>query len=91
MTYSENDLAQIEDLSSIFVKISDIAVILDIPPDVLREDIADRSSPAYKAYRKGKILSKVKLKRLEMEFASAGSPLALENTRESYAEMEDDE
>ena len=44
MTYSDNDLQQIEKFASIYLKISDMAVILDIPADVLREDIADRSS-----------------------------------------------
>jgi len=44
MTYSENDLQQIEKFASIYLKISDIAVILDIPADVLRSDIADRGT-----------------------------------------------
>ena len=44
MTYSDNDLQQIEKFASIYLKISDIAVILDIPADVLREDLADRTS-----------------------------------------------
>ena len=61
MTYSENELQQIEKFASIYLKISDMAVILDIPADVLREDIADRSSEVSKAYRRGKATSKVKL------------------------------
>lgn len=91
MTYSEEELKQIEDLSSIFMKISDIAVILDIPADVLREDISNRQNPAYKAYNRGKITAKVKLRRQEMEFAAVGSPLAMENTINALTEMEDDE
>ena len=61
MTYSEKELQQIEKFASIYLKISDIAVILDIPADVLREDIADRTSEVSKAYRRGKAGSKVKL------------------------------
>lgn len=61
MIYSENDLQQIEKFASIYLKISDIAVILDIPADVLREDIADRSTDVSKAYRRGKAASKVML------------------------------
>ncbi len=53
MTYSENELQQIEKYASIYLKISDMAVILDIPADVLREDIADRSTDVSKAYRRG--------------------------------------
>ena len=48
MTYSENELQQIEKFASIYLKISDMAVILDIPADVLRSDIADRSTDAAK-------------------------------------------
>ncbi len=62
MTYSENELQQIEKFASIYLKISDMAVILDIPADVLRSDIADRSTDVSKAYRRGKAASKVKWK-----------------------------
>ena len=79
MTYSDNDLQQIEKFASIYLKISDMAVILDIPADVLREDIADRSTDVSKAYRRGKAASKVKLHSQEMMLAQVGSPLAIEN------------
>ena len=55
--YSENDLQQIEKFASIYLKISDMAVILDIPADVLRSDIADRTTEVSKAYRRGKAAS----------------------------------
>ena len=44
MTYSQNDLQQIEKFASIYLKISDMAVILDIPADVLRSDIAGKGA-----------------------------------------------
>ena len=49
MNYSPNELQQIEKFASIYLKISDIAVILDIPAGVLCEDIADRTSEVSKA------------------------------------------
>ena len=36
MNYSNEELTQIEKFASIYLKISDMAVILDIPADVLR-------------------------------------------------------
>mgnify|MGYP002555485450 CR=1 FL=1 len=69
MTYSETELQQIEKYASIYLKISDIAVILDIPADVLRSDIADRGTDVSKAYRRGKAASKVKLHSQEMMLA----------------------
>ena len=91
MTYSENDLQQIEHYASIYLKISDMAVLLDVPADVLRSDIADRTTEVSKAYRRGKAGSKVKLHSQEMMLAQVGSPLALENAKQNLLDMEDDE
>ena len=66
MEYEKEILSQIEKFASIYLKISDIAVILDIPADVLRSDIADRSTDVSKSYRRGKAASKVKLHSQEM-------------------------
>ncbi len=50
-----------------------------------------QTSPAYKAYHRGKVLSKVQLRTQEMKLARIGSPLALDNTRKNLLDMEDDE
>ena len=91
MKYTNTELQQIEKFASIYLKISDIVVILDIPADVLSEDIADRTSDVYKAYRRGKAGSKVKLHSQEMMLAQVGSPLAIENAHRNLLDMEDDE
>ena len=91
MIYSETELTQIEKFASIYLKISDIADLLDIPADVLRSDIADRGTDVSKAYRRGKAAAKVKLHSQEMMLAQVGSPLALENARANLLDMEDDE
>lgn len=91
MEYEKEILSQIEKFASIYLKISDIAVLLDIPADILRDDIADRSSDVSKAYRRGKAASKVKLHSQEMMLAQVGSPLAIENAHRNLLDMEDDE
>lgn len=91
MNYSQDLLTQIENFASLYLPISDMAVILDIPAEILREDIADQSSDVSKAYRRGKIGSKVKLHKQEMTLAMIGSPQALANARENLLDMEDDE
>ena len=91
MEYSEELLTQIEQYASIYLKISDMAVILGISPDILRNDIADRTTPVSLAYHRGKAASRVKLLHQEMQLAYVGSPLALENTRNNLLDMEDDE
>ena len=40
MEYSEEQLEQVEKLASIYMKISDIALIIEVDEDELRSDIA---------------------------------------------------
>ena len=89
--YSEEVLAQIEQYASIYLKISDMAVILDIPAEKLRQDIANHKTEVAKRYLRGKATSKVKLHNQEMLLAYVGSPLALENAQRNLMDMEDDE
>ena len=91
MTYSETELQQIEQFASIYLKISDMAVILGIPAEILRSDIADHNTEVSLRYRRGKAASKVKLLHQEMMLAQVGSPLAIENTHRNLLDMEDDE
>ncbi|WP_337583602.1 hypothetical protein [Prevotellamassilia timonensis] len=83
--------SQIEQYASIYLKISDMAVILGISATQLREDIADNSTEVSRRYHRGKAASRVKLLHQEMQLAYVGSPLALENTRNNLLNMEDDE
>ena len=89
--YSEEILTQIEQYASIYLPISDMAVILDIPAEKLREDISNKKSEVSKRYFRGKATSKVKLHNQEMLLAYVGSPLALENAQRNLMDMEDDE
>lgn len=87
----QNKNTQIEQYVSIYLKISDMAVILGISATQLREDIADKSTEVSRRYRRGKAASRVKLLHQEMQLAYVGSPLTLENTRNNLLDMEDDE
>ncbi|MBR6263232.1 MAG: hypothetical protein IKR05_08455 [Prevotella sp.] len=91
MDYTEEMLEQIEKYASIYLPISDMAVILDIHPEMLRMDINNRSTEVSKRYHRGKAASKVKLHLQEMQLAYVGSPLALENAKKNLMDMEDDE
>lgn len=87
----QNKNTQIEQYVSIYLKISDMAVILGISATQLREDIADKSTEVSRRYHRGKAASRVELLHQEMQQAYVGSPLALENTRNNLLDMEDDE
>ena len=87
----QNKNTQIEQYVSIYLKISDMAVMLGISATQLREDIADKSTEVSRRYHRGKAASRVKLRHQEMQLAYVGSPLALENKRNNLLDMEDDE
>ncbi len=91
LEYTEEMLTQIEQLASIFLPISDMAVILDVHAEKLRMDINNRQTEASKRYFRGKAASKVKLHHQEMQLAYVGSPLALETAQKNLMAMEDDE
>lgn len=55
-----------------------MAVILGVPSETLRRDIADRTTAVSQRYHRGKAASRVKLLHQEMQLAYVGSPLALE-------------
>ena len=91
MTYSDLQLQQIEKMAALFLPISDIATILNVPADKLRFDISQTNSEVSKAYHKGKAALKLALRQQETMLAKVGSPLALENCRKNLLDMEDDE
>lgn len=91
MLFSNDLIERIEELASLYMTVSDIAVIIGVDNNVLREELANGDSPAAKAYLRGKIKSKQELRRQEIQLAKVGSPLALQNCRDALIEMEEDE
>lgn len=91
MNFSPEQLEQIEKYASIYLPITDIAMLMDIPADLLRDEIRNKSSEASHAYHKGKAASRVKLHHQEMLLAQVGSPAAIENAHRNLLDMEDDE
>lgn len=91
MTFTEQELEQIEQMASLYLSVTDIATILNVRPEELRREIRMTDSPAGNAYLKGKTMRKVQLRKQEIQLAQVGSPLALENARLALIDMEDDE
>lgn len=91
MTFTKEHLENIEKWASIYLPISDMAILMSIPADMLRDEIRNRNTDASIAYHKGKAASRVKLHHQEMLLAQVGSPLAIENAHRNLLDMEDDE
>ena len=91
MTFTEEQLQLVEKYASIYLPITDMAVLMDIRPDLLRDEIRNKNSEVSRAYHKGKAASRVKLHLQEMQMAQVGSPVGVENARHNLLDMEDDE
>ena len=91
MTLSKEQLENIQKYASIYLPVFDIALLIDVHADELRDEIRNRSTPASIAYHKGKVVSRVTLHNQEMQLAKVGSPAAIENARRNLMDMEDDE
>lgn len=91
MKFTQEQLEQINKWASIYLPISDMALMLDIPAEMLRDEIRNKHTEVSLAYYRGKAASRVKLHQQEMLLAQVGSPLAIENAHRNLLDMEDDE
>ena len=91
MNYTQEQLEQVEKFASIYLPISDIALLMDMPAEVLREEIRNKNTAVSRAYHRGKASSRVKLHHQEMLLAQVGSPAAIENAHRNLMDIEDDE
>ena len=77
MKYTPEQLKTIEELASLYIPPSEIAVALELPEEQLKTDIAISGSEARRAYLKGKLAQKIEVRRQMATLARVGSPLAL--------------
>ena len=91
MNFSKEQIENIEKWAAIFMPISDMAIMMNIPADMLRDEIRNRNTEVSLAYHRGKASSRLKLHHQEMLLAQVGSPLAIENAHRNLLDMEDDE
>ena len=91
MKFTQEQLEQINKWASIYLPISDMALMLDVPAEMLRDEIRNNHTEVSLAYHRGKAASRVKLHQQELLLAQVGSPLAIENAHRNLLDMEDDE
>ena len=89
--YSQQLIDKIAELASELTPPKEIAVILDIDVDLFKAQLADKHSPAHRAYFRAKAETARMLRRQELEFARVGSPLAVQMTGTFIHDMTADE
>lgn len=80
MDLNNEQLLQLEEFAAALMSINEIAILLDIPP-VARTQFkvlcnSDQESPLYDAFHKGRLTTKLELRRNIIKLAKAGSPAA---------------
>ena len=91
MELSDDILNRLRDYAANLMSVTDIAVLLDLDPDELREAISDKYHPAYKFYRRGKAETIFAIRELEIELAKTASPAAISNIGHYLTDMQADE
>ncbi len=91
MDFSEKELEQIEAMASLYMTPTDIATVLGVKAHELKVELKRHNSPAGQAYIRGKVATKLTLRKQEMTLARVGSPLALQTVAGALQDMEDDE
>lgn len=69
-------LQQLADYAAAFMNPPEIALMLDIPFDLLQSMLADKNHPAHIAYHKAKALKKFELRKKVIQMATYGSNTA---------------
>lgn len=80
MELTDEQLEQLKEYAAALMSITEIAILLDIPP-VARTQFKvmckeDMDSPLYDAFHKGRLTTKLELRRNIIKLAKAGSPAA---------------
>ena len=80
-------IEQIKEYASYLLPIPEIAILIEMDEDELREKIADNTSEISRAYRKGRAETILAVRKQEVALAVTGSPMALENIAEYMIEQ----
>ncbi|MDR2627554.1 MAG: hypothetical protein LBC40_05935 [Dysgonamonadaceae bacterium] len=80
MELDENTLKKVEEMSAALLPPFEIAILVDIAPEERNLFVqvckAHKSSKVYAAYQKGKLTTKLELRKTVIKLAKAGSPAA---------------
>lgn len=91
MIYSTETVEKIQDCASNLMTITDIAALLMLDEDELREQVLNKNSEISKIYRQAKAETIFTIRKQEIILAKASSPLGIEMCAGYINDMEDDE
>jgi len=91
MELTDEQLNKVEELAGLLFPISDIALMINVDSDVLREEISNKQTIVSKKYYHAKLAVIAKLRRQEIEQAELGSNTSIELVSRYINEQKHDE
>jgi hypothetical protein len=85
---TDDELVKLQDYASLFLTPVEIALLLDWDAGVLLKMIKNKKTVISKTYNKGKLISKIELRRNTIKMAKHGSPQA-EEYCDKYQRLQD--
>jgi hypothetical protein len=91
MELTDEQLNKVAEMAGLLFKISDIAIMIDVDTDVLREEITDKHTEVSKRYYHAKLEVIGRLRKQEIEQAELGSNTSIELVSKYINEQKHDE
>jgi len=91
MKFTESELLLLQDYASKFLTISEIAILLNVDSDELRDEITTQGTQEYINYNSGKLKRILELRSQEIELAKLGSTVAIELVSKYIQNQKNDE
>lgn len=81
MTLTAEQLDEIENFASLYFTVDEVAQIMELDQDIVREHYSDKSSEFYKRYSKGILLSEAKVRKCVLDLALRNSSPAQDSIK----------
>lgn len=89
MNFDCDFLDKVHGLGEALSTIEEMAILLDVDEEELRDEISCSDSQVRRAYLKGIISTKVRLRKNELDLAAAGSPAAVQMALDYVLKVEE--
>lgn len=81
MNLSKEQLEKLTDYGKALTSLTDVAVLMGLDEDELREECSSKSSPVRRAYEMGRAQTEYDIRSTEINMAASGSPLAIQHVK----------
>lgn len=88
MILTDVELSKIEEYAGLFLSYEEIAILLDKDCETFGAAVKSKKSTVYKAYMKGKTMTKLEIRRKVVKMAMHGSPNAEEMVNQYITDQE---